>query len=171
MALVLFFILMAIPGSALHYFLQLCLHDASATLPFSQLYQEWSAKIEIEEIFLVTPLSLLCGGLILGWLAPRYVSRKSVLLSAAAMGIAILVLSLAFTWTTSVYETNGLAASEGGWVARLSAPLSYIVRQTLLVAAWTTVCVLGATLGLRLRDRRPPMVSADTPPTLRTVSR
>jgi MFS family permease len=157
MALLIFAVLMAMPGSAVHNFFDLCLHNPSATLPFSQLYQDWSAKIQVEEALLVTPLSLLCGGLTLGRLAPRYASRRRVLLSGAMMAFGILVLCLAFDWVNAVHETNLLADSQGGMVARLSAPVSYIVRQTLWVAAWTAVCVLGAALGQRLRDRRLPV--------------
>ena len=170
--LLLFAILVAIPGTDMLNYIHLCLHAASSTLPFSKLYQDWSAKIQQEEALLVTPLSLLCGGLILGRLAPHYASRKSVLLSGAAMAVGILVVSLAFTWSNAVYETNSLAASEGGWIARMTAPISYLVRQTLWVAAWTAVCVLGSALGLRLRDRRPPASEKPSSgPTLRAVPR
>ena len=154
--LLLFAVQMAVPSSAVHNFIDLLRHNPSATLPFSQLYQDWFAKIQVEEALLVTPLSLLCGGLTLGLLAPRYAARRRVLLSGAAMAFGVLVFCLAFTWIPSVLETNLLAASQGGMVARLAAPVSYIVRQTLWVAAWTAICVLGAALGLYLRDRRLP---------------
>ena len=167
-----FAILMAIPTSALHNFFELCLHNPSATLPFSQLYQDWSEKIQTEEALLVTPLSLLCGGLTLGWLSPRYASRKRVLVSGAAMAFGLLIVCLAFAWGNAIHETNVLANSQGGLVARLAAPVSYIVRQTLCVLAWTAVCVLGAFLGLRLRDRRPPVSAGnDSAPKLRAVPR
>lgn len=170
MGLLLFFILVTVPNSALHNLIRLCLYVPSDTLPLSPLYQEWMEKVQWEEALLVTPLSLLCGGLVLGRLAPRYASHKSVLLAGAAMAFSIVAASLAFTWSISVYETNGLNASEGGRITQLSAPLGYIVRQTLFAAAWTAVGVVGTALGLRLRDRRTPAnASADTPANLRAV--
>lgn len=169
-ALAIFIVMMLIPGTALHNLFRMSLYLSSATLPFDPLFQQWKEVVNREEALFVTPFSLLCGGLTLGWLAPRYATRRRVLLVSAAMALGILVVSLAFTWSDALVATNHLATSEGGYVARLVAPLDLIVRQSVWGLIWIAVCVLGAWLGLRLRDRRSPQGN-DAAPALHTAPR
>ncbi|MDQ2799359.1 MAG: hypothetical protein M3Y13_06925 [Armatimonadota bacterium] len=169
-ALAIFMAMMLIPGTALHYFFQISLHQSSATLQFDPLFQQWKEDINREDALFVSPFSLLCGGLTLGWLAPHYAMRRRILLSAAAMAFGFLVISLAFTWSDALVATSHHATSEGGYVARLIAPLDLIVRQNIWDLIWIAVCVLGAWLGLRLRDRRSPQGN-DAAPALRAAPR
>ena len=144
-----------LPGTTLHLFWDLVRHNSSATLPLDPLYQDWGAKIQAEDDWVVAPLSLLCGGLVLGRLAPRYASRRRVLLSGAALGLGMLAASLGFTWPAAVLQQNALDRNEGGMNVVLTAPTELIVRQALFVLGWTAFCVLGTRLGLLLRDRAP----------------
>ena len=169
-ALVILMVQYFIPGSALFNLAQMSLHTQSATLPFDPLYQQYEETINREECLFGTPFPLLCGGLTLGWLAPRYATRRRVLLTAAGMALGSVAVSLAFSWSESQYATNNLATHEGGHVARLAAPLNYVMRQSLWGVFWIAVCVLGAWLGLRLRDRRTPQGN-DAAPALRAAPR
>lgn len=169
-AVVIFLVQFLMPGSMLHNYFNLLLHAQSATLPFSPLYQQWAASLQREEALFATPFSLLCGGLTLGWLSPGYASRRRVLLAAASMALGILVVSLAFIWSDALFATNTLATHEGGHVARLIAPLDYVVRQSVWGLIWIAVCVLGAWLGLRLRARQSSHGN-DAAPSLRVAPR
>ena len=142
-----------LPHSTLRTFFDLSLHASSATLPLDPLYQDLKEGVNKQEALFATPFSLLCGGLVLGRFAPHYAPYRRVLIAGAAMAFGIVAVSLAFAWTDAVYTTRRLA-QEGGWVAGLSAPLEYVLRQTLWGLGWIGVCVGGTWLGLRLRDRR-----------------
>ena len=145
--------LLLTPGTVAHQFFRLVHNNASATLPLDPLYQEWAAKIQEEDTLFGTPISLLCGGLVLGWLAPHYASNRRVLVAGALMGLGVLAASLGFVWTTGIIQQSTLNAHEGGQQVVLTAPPELILHQTMGVAAWTAVCVLGTWLGLLLRDR------------------
>ena len=146
-----------IPNSTLHNFYLLAHHNASATLPLDPLYQEWADKIQEEDALLVTPLSLLCGGLVMGRLSPSYVPRRRLLIAGGLLGLGVLAVSLGFLWPTAILQQNTLNAHEGGQIVHLTAPVGLIVRQALFGAAWTALCVLGTRLGLHWRDRHPTM--------------
>lgn len=142
------------PGSTVRNFFLMSLHASSATLPLDPLYQQYKESINWQEALFDSPLAFGCGGLVLGLLAPRYAARRRVLLTSALMALGLLVLLLGFTWADALHNTNALAANEGGKVARLGAPLDYVLRQTLCCLGWTAICVGGTWLGLRTRDRR-----------------
>lgn len=149
-----FIILMLVPNSALHNFFVLASQANSATLPLSDLYQQWRESIEREEALIVTPLSMLCGGLTLGLLAPRYAPRRRVLLSGAAMAAILLGVVLAFTWTAALIESGITNRNEGGLIAKKTAPPELIARQAAWDIGFICICALGTGLGLKLRDRR-----------------
>lgn len=142
------------PGSTVRNFFLMSLHASSATLPLDPLYQQYKESINRQEALFDSPLAFGCGGLVLGLLAPRYAARRRVLITGALMALGLLVVLLGFTWVDAVYNTNALAANEGGKVARLGAPLDYVLRQTLFGLYWTALCVGGTWVGMRVRDRR-----------------
>ena len=146
--------LLLIPGTVAHQFFRLAHYNASATLPLDPLYQNWAEKMQEEDVLFGTPLSLLCGGLVLGWFAPSYVSRRRALLSSAALSIGVLAVSLAFQWAAAVTQQATLNAHEGGQQVNLTAPPALIFRQALWVIVWTAICVLGTWAGLALRTRK-----------------
>ena len=145
-----------IPGSFMREYYELLRHSPSATLPYSPLYQQLSEEAAREEALFATPFSLLCGGLILGWRAPRYAARRRILVSGGLMAFVILAVSLSFLWVDNIHTTNTLNANEGGLISHQTAPFSYLLRQALWGMGWIAACVLGCWLGLRLRDRRVP---------------
>ncbi len=153
-SIVSFIVLMLVPNSALHNFFVLASRANSATLPLSDLYQQWQESIEREEALIVTPLSMLCGGLALGLLAPRYAPRRRVLLSGAAMATILLGVVLAFTWTEALIQSGLTNKNEGGLVAKKTAPPELIARQAAWTLGWIAICAVGTGLGLKLRDRR-----------------
>lgn len=142
-----------IPGTAAHQWYSLVEHIHSATLPLDPLYQDWLEKITEEEVLFATPLSLLCGGLALGWLAPSYVERRRVLISGALMGFGLVAASVAFEWVVGLASQNALNHIEGGQQVNLTAPPELIVKQIVVAVFWTAICVLGTWLGLRGRER------------------
>ena len=142
------------PGSFLRQYSELLRHAPSASLPLSPLYQQLSERVAREEALFATPLSLLCGGLTLGLLAPRYAPKRRVLIAAGLMAFGILAVSLAFLWVDNIATTNVLNSHEGGNVTHPTAPPAYLLLQALWGLAWIGACVLGAWLGLRGRDRR-----------------
>ena len=152
--LVILLVLRSLPGSVITHLFQLSLHAASPTLRGDPLYQQYSDQLDELDALLGTPLSLLCGGLTLGRLAPRYATRRRVLLSGAAMAFGINVVTLAFTWLSAVIEQNRINHREGGYIYPITAPLDLIVRQIVFILVWTGVCAFGAWLGLRWRDRK-----------------
>ena len=145
--------LVLIPGTAAHQFYSLVSHVQSATLPLDPLYQEWSEKISEEEALFATPVSMLCGGLALGWLAPSYVERRRVLLSGGLMGFVVIAVSISFVWVFGILDQNALNHIEGGQQVRIAAPPKLIAWQAFFAVIWTAICVLGTWLGLRLRER------------------
>ncbi len=141
------------PRSAVREFYTLVHYNPSATLPLSQLYQQWYQDISNEDVP-GSAFSLLCGGLAVGWLAPSYASRRRVLLAGLGLGIGVPLVSLAFLWIGGIIEQNTMNVQQGGQQVAITAPLSLIVIQALLVAFWAAFCVLGTRAGLTLRARR-----------------
>jgi hypothetical protein len=142
------------PGSVVRNFFLMSLHASSATLPLDPLYQQYKEALNRQEALLDSPLAFGCGGLVLGLLAPRYAACGRVLITSALMALGLLVVLLGFTWIDALHNTNALADNEGGRVARLGAPLDYVLRQTAWGLGWTAVCMGGAWVGMRARDRR-----------------
>ena len=141
------------PGTAAHQFYSMVLHIHSATLPLNPLYQEWLEQISEEEVLFATPASMLCGGLVLGWLAPSYVERRRVLISGGLVGFAVIAVAVAFESVIGVLDQNALNHIEGGQQVKLTAPPELIVKQIGFVVFSAAICVLGTWLGLRLRER------------------
>ena len=141
-----------VPHSVLHNFYALVHYNPSATLPLDPLYQKWYEEISQEDVF-GSAVSLLCGGLAVGWFAPSYVSRRRVLLAGTGLGIGFLLVCLAFLWIGGIVTQNALNAHEGGQQVGIAAPPSLILVQTLLVIFWTACCAFGTWLGLVLRER------------------
>ena len=141
------------PHSALHNFYTLVHYNTSATLPLDPLYQEWAGKIAEEDALFGTPFSLFCGGGVFGWFAPSYMARLRTLLSSAALGFGVLAVILGFLLYEAPKQQAALNAHEGGQQVIVTMPPELILRQALLVVAWTAVCVFGTWLGLRLRER------------------
>ena len=164
-ALVILVVQLLIPNSDVRHLAQMSLYSASPTLRGDPLYQHYSDSVQEQEALFASPLSLLCGGLTLGWLAPRYVPRKRLLLIGAATAFGILSVSLLFIWVTAVREQNQINRQEGGYVYPLTAPPDLIVRQVLWAALWIAIGTGGTWLGLRLRDRK----AAPAPPPLKAA--
>ena len=170
--LVILVVQLLIPDSFLRQYYELLRHSPSATLPFDSLYQQLSEKAAREEALFATPFSLLCGGLTVGLLAPRYAPRRRVLVAAGLMAAGILAVSLSFLWVDNINTSNLLNTHEGGYVSHPTAPLAYLLRQALWGLGWIAACVLGAWLGLRGRDRRTPQDAGESvPPAPREVAR
>ena len=151
--LLIFVILMLVPGTPLPNFYQLAHNNASSTLRTDPLFLQWMDKIDELEALLVTPLSLLCGGLTLGWFAPHYATRRRVLISAAAIALGLVTLSLAFLWPTAILQQDALNTHAGGTQVYVTAPAYVIRNQVFWGLIWTLVCVLGAWLGRYLRGQ------------------
>ncbi len=167
--LLIFLLLICLPGSALHQFFVLAHYNASSTLRTDPLFEQLTEKIDEQEALLAMPLSLLCGGLALGWFAPTYATLRRVLLAAAAIALGLVALFLAFLWPTAILQQNALNARAGGTQDYVTAPLYVIRNQILWGAVWTLVCVLGAWLGRSLRAR---ITKRDAPaPALKTAGR
>ena len=158
--LVILTVQLLVPGTFLRNYYLLLLHAPSATLPLSPLTRQLSEEVAREEALFSTPLSLLCGGLTLGRLAPRYAGRRRVLAAGAIMAFGVLAVSLSFLWADNIYTTRFFNVHEGGVTAHPTAPADYLVRQSLWGLLWIAVSVLGTWLGLRLRDRRLPQDAA-----------
>jgi len=166
--LVILLVQLLLPGSFMREYYELLRHSASATLPLSPLYQQLSEEVAREEALFATPFSLLCGGLILGRLAPRYAPRRRVLVSAGLMAFGILVVSVSFLWVDNLTTTDLLNKHEGGTISHPTAPIGYLLRQALWGLGWIAACILGTWLGLRWRDRRVPQdIDRGVPPPTR----
>ena len=142
-----------IPHSVMHNFYALVHYNASATLPLDPLYQNWATVIQEDDV-VETALALLCGGFVLGRLAPSYAPTRRVLLAGLLMALGVLLVSLGFVWTSAVISQNTLNAHEGGQQVGIAAPPLLVVVQTLLVIFWTALCVFGTWAGRLLRQRR-----------------
>ena len=164
--LVILVVQLLIPDSFMRQYYELLRHSPSATLPFNPLYQQLSEQTAREEALFATPFSLLCGGLTVGLLAPRYSPKQRVLVAAGLMALGILAVSLSFLWVDSISTTNIINAHEGGHISHPTAPLGYLLRQVLWGLGWIAACILGAWLGLRGRGRGiPPGGGKDVLPT------
>lgn len=141
------------PHSALHNFYALVRYNSSATLPLDPLYQKWYAEISEEDALFGSTFSLLCGGLVTGWFAPSYETRRRVLLSGLGLGFGLPLVCLAFQWIGGVLEQTTLNAHEGGRQVVITASPLLILTQALLVVVWAAFCVLGTRIGLWLRER------------------
>ena len=142
-----------IPGTAAHQFYSLVHNIQSATLPLDPLYQEWFEKMSEEDALFGTPISLLCGGLTLGWLAPSYADRRRVLLSGALLGFGVITTAVAFEWVSGILSQTTLNHTEGGQQVNITAPPELIIKQVITAIIWTAICVAGTWLGRRLRER------------------
>ncbi|MGI4789689.1 MAG: hypothetical protein ACRYFS_12655, partial [Janthinobacterium lividum] len=111
--IVILIIQLIIPGTVAHNFFLLAHNNASATLPLDPLYQQWADKLQEEDTLFGTPLSLLCGAIVLGWLAPSYASRRRILLSGAGLGLGVYAVSLAFIWFEAPRQQAVLNQHEG----------------------------------------------------------
>lgn len=170
--LVILLVQLLLPHSFMRQYYELLRHSPSATLPLSPLYQQLSEDAAREEALFATPFSLLCGGLALGRLAPRYAPRRRVLVAAGLMAFGILAVSVSFLWVDNLTTTALLNKHEGGTISHPTAPLGYLLRQALWGLGWIAACVLGAWLGLRWRDRRSPQDrSKGVPPPARPAPR
>jgi len=152
-ACVLYVILWMIPASNLANFYALSAHASSPTIRVSALFQQWATTIQWEEKLIVSPISLLCGGLILGRFAPRYATTKRVLLSSAKMAFALISFAVIFDWTDAFVQDWLIDRRIGGFNNPLTAPPDVILGQIGWVLVWITVCILGTWGGLRWRDR------------------
>lgn len=141
------------PHSALHNFVLLVHYNASATLPLDPLYQKWYEQLSKEDVLYVSTFSLFCGGLVLGWLAPSYETRRRVLLAGTGLGLGLPLICLAFLWVGGVMSQNLMNAHEGGEQVGIAAPPSLILAQAGFVLLWAACCVLGTLLGRWLRER------------------
>ena len=153
--LVILVVQLLLPSSFMRQYYELLRHSPSATLPFNSLYQQLSEKAAREEALFATPFSLLCGGLTVGLLAPRYAPKRRVLVAAGLMALGILVVSLSFLWVDSINTSNLLNTHEGGYISHPTAPLGYLLRQALWGMGWIAACILGAWLGLRRHGPHP----------------
>ena len=144
--------LFLMPSSAIHNMYLLSHYNSSPTLRENPLFQQWMADIDWEEAVFATPLSLLCGGLTLGWLAPAYAGRGRVLRVAAILAFTVVAVSLAFVWPTAIVQQNRLNEA-GGRVVQVGIPPELMVRQAILTVLWIGVCVVGAGAGLWARRR------------------
>ncbi len=143
-----------VPSSAIHNMYLLSHYNSSPTLRDDPLFEQWMADINREEALFATPLSLLCGGLTLGWLAPAYAGRRRVLRVAAVLAFAVVAVSLAFVWPAAIIQQNRLNEA-GGRIVQVSIPPELMVRQAILTVLWIGVCVGGAWAGLWARRRGP----------------
>ncbi len=163
-ALIIFLALRQLPGAVITHLFELSRYAASPTLRNDPLYQQYSDRLAEMDVLLGTPLSLLCGGLTLGWLAPRYTTRQRVLLPGTTMALAAVVIPLALVWIAAVLQQNAIDRQIGGYVYPVTAPLHLILRQILCAILWVAIGTGGTWLGLRLRDRKaassPPLVKA-----------
>lgn len=152
--LVILLILTHLPGSVITHLFQLCLYAASPSLRNDPLYQQYSERLAEMDTLFGTPLSLLCAGLTLGRLAPRYATRRRVLLAGTAMAVGVVAVPLLLTWLAAVLQQDAINRQTGGYVFPVTAPADLIVRQLALFLVWGAIGAGGAWLGLRLRDRK-----------------
>ncbi len=155
MGLIILVVQLLMPSSAVHNMYLLAHYNSSPTLRENPLFQQWMADIDWEEAVFATPLSLLCGGLTLGWLAPAYAGRGRVLRVAAILAFSVVAVSLAFVWPTAIVQQNRLNEA-GGRVVQVGIPPELMVRQAILTVLWIGVCVGGAWAGLKARRRGTP---------------
>ena len=141
------------PHSALHNFALLVHYNTSATLPLDPLYQKWYEELSKEDVLYVSTCSLLCGGFVIGWLAPSYETQRRVLLAGTGLGFGLPLVCLAFLWVGGIITQNTLNAHEGGQQVGIAAPPSLILTQAAFVLLWAVSCILGAWAGRWLRDR------------------
>ena len=152
-ALLIFMVLMSLPGSALHQLYLLIRFNSTATLRSDILFKDWMEKVDVQEAVFVTPFSLLCGGLALGWLSPSYAARRRVLIWAAAIPVGLVTLFLALLWPTAILQQNAMNANAGGSQNYVTAPFEVVRNQIFWGIIWTLVSILGAWGGRALRLR------------------
>ncbi len=140
-----------VPHSVVSDFYRLVHFNPTATLPLSPLFQTWVQQIQDEDAVFGTTVPLLCGGLLLGRLAPSYEAPRRVRIAGSLMALGILLAAQAFIWTAAEITQGALNVRDGGQQVALTASVSLIVRQALLIAAQTAVCVGGVWLGQRRR--------------------
>ena len=140
---------LAVPHSVVSDFYRLVHFNPTATLPLSPLYQDWAGQIQTQDAVFGTTVPLLCGGLLLGRLAPSYETPRRVRVVGGLMALGILVAAQAFIWTAAELTQGALNARDGGQQVAITAPLSLVVLQALLIIAQAAVCVGGVWLGQR----------------------
>ena len=111
-----------------------------------------------EDALFVMPLSLLCGGVALGRLAPRTVSRKNLLL----VPVGITLICNLIRW--GIIVAGMIIAGKGGHQIAGIVDWQIVRNQTLATVGWILAFVIGTGFGTLWRDaRRKREASANSP--------
>ncbi len=144
------------PGTALRNLIDLELYNR-AVRPDNPLMARFLTQVQTQEALYFTPLTMLCGGLALGCLAPRAAGKRRVLGAALKVGLTVLALCLLTSWGESLYAQ--------GWHLRPhEIDRELLLVQGGLLLGWTAVYLLGTLLGLWARDRKQPVAAHAPPP-------
>jgi hypothetical protein len=141
-----FFIEANIPGTAVRNFLLLVITNGQVS-PRSELYRALFAHIEMEDALIASPLSLLCGGLVLGRLIPSRFTRARLMRIATVVSVGVILAFMFFVWGLIIAGQHGhLRPGEvdthKAWV------------QTACAFGWIAAYLVGAWCGVAWRDRR-----------------
>jgi len=121
----------------------------------SELLQTWTGDLGTEEALLWTPLSLLVGGLVVGFLAPSRITLGGRALAAAKVGFGFAFACFAFVWLAELISFQFRPPAY-----LFSA--QYILAQLICFVMWTAVAAVGGVLGgLALSLRKGDTKSSD----------
>lgn len=117
--------------------------------PRSALYAQLLSQVEYQEALIITPLSLLCGGIALGRLISPKFTRLRLLRVATAVSAGVLAACLLFRWTLIIAGQNWhLRAGEIDTRLELT--------QAACMVGWMVAYLLGTWLGVLWRDASHP---------------
>lgn len=151
--LVLAAVLWFIPNNAFRAAYDLLFHDPSPTISRSDLYITLMNQVDQLSMFVVTPLSMLVGGIALGVTLGEEYGSTVLYRWAAGCGTFINLALLTFLWG------NKLVA-QGMHLAPGQVTPTFLSVQLLALIFWIGMYVVGAEIGRRFHKPRATAVAA-----------
>jgi hypothetical protein len=140
--LVMYGILYSMPNSPIHAWLDLNLYNASPNLASTRQYQDLISQIDVLELWLVSPLTMLAAGLVLGRIIGDDYGTKHLYQWALGISAFMIGTFLAFLWGNKLVH-------QGMRLTPWDLPPSLIVAQLIAFIFWVGMAVVGAEIGRR----------------------
>jgi hypothetical protein len=147
MAIVIVWIMWFIPDNPARTWVELVTTSNSPTVASSQLYQSLVSQIDSLELFVVSPLAMLAGGIMLGTMMGEEYGVTHLYRWAAGCGAFLNIIALGFLWGNKLVS-QGMRVSPGDITAQV------VTAQLLALVFWIGMYVVGAEIGRRLHNFR-----------------
>jgi hypothetical protein len=140
---------LAIPNSPETLLVQLVAGNESSALSSGLLYQNLWSQVFTQQMFIQMPLSMLAGGVALGWRLGEEFGVRKLYTWAAYCGIFIFVASNCFLWMGKLVN-QGMHLNPGDVTSQL------VIANIFAFILWVGLYVCGSDIGRRFHKTRTP---------------